>query len=373
MIDYSRWNRIEISDDEDDTHPNIDTGSLFRWRHQARLERMEKQRLAKQDLDSRYEELMKKIEQKNCFDEIEEKKILEQKSLLEREYSELDRKASMQPWNVDTISHDSWNKTLINRNSVQKETDSVNDWIDESGEITSEHVDRYERFIQLNESKIRNFAFYSRFDDCAQYLSANIELVCQFTVDYMMLWCLQLKLDEKNELYDHISRQTVLLQMILDLAKTVRGADPRDCLPSFFTKAKANWVKFSQLWQSEIVDFDQRVKTAAEMRIQHAVQQQIESKQQLIGPGGLNAQEVFESLPLELQECFEKRDKQLLEDRLARMDSEQAEFYLQRCIDAGLWDVGKEQDEDDKLMAKLRKNNREISPMKMSSENDDCC
>jgi hypothetical protein len=28
-----------VSDDEDDTHPNIDTPSLFRWRHQARVER----------------------------------------------------------------------------------------------------------------------------------------------------------------------------------------------------------------------------------------------------------------------------------------------------------------------------------------------
>ncbi|XP_036317884.1 hsp90 co-chaperone Cdc37-like [Rhagoletis pomonella] len=40
MVDYSKWKNIEISDDEDDTHPNIDTPSLFRWRHQARVERM---------------------------------------------------------------------------------------------------------------------------------------------------------------------------------------------------------------------------------------------------------------------------------------------------------------------------------------------
>ena len=32
---------FQVSDDEDDTHPNIDTPSLFRWRHQARLDRME--------------------------------------------------------------------------------------------------------------------------------------------------------------------------------------------------------------------------------------------------------------------------------------------------------------------------------------------
>ena len=36
-IDYSKWKTIEVSDDEDDTHPNIDTPSLFRWRHQARV------------------------------------------------------------------------------------------------------------------------------------------------------------------------------------------------------------------------------------------------------------------------------------------------------------------------------------------------
>lgn len=35
-IDYSVWDHIEVSDDEDDTHPNIDTPSLFRWRHQVR-------------------------------------------------------------------------------------------------------------------------------------------------------------------------------------------------------------------------------------------------------------------------------------------------------------------------------------------------
>ena len=39
-LDYSKWDNIEVSDDEDDTHPNVDTPSLFRWRHQARLDRM---------------------------------------------------------------------------------------------------------------------------------------------------------------------------------------------------------------------------------------------------------------------------------------------------------------------------------------------
>lgn len=49
-LDYSKWKTIEVSDDEDDTHPNIDTPSLFRWRHQARLERMAERKQEKEKL-----------------------------------------------------------------------------------------------------------------------------------------------------------------------------------------------------------------------------------------------------------------------------------------------------------------------------------
>lgn len=32
---------FKVSDDEDETHPNIDTRSLFKWRHEARVQRMD--------------------------------------------------------------------------------------------------------------------------------------------------------------------------------------------------------------------------------------------------------------------------------------------------------------------------------------------
>ena len=44
----------QVSDDEDDTHPNIDTPSLFKWRHEARVQRMqefeEKKKSTEQEL-----------------------------------------------------------------------------------------------------------------------------------------------------------------------------------------------------------------------------------------------------------------------------------------------------------------------------------
>ncbi len=52
-----------MSDDEDDTHPNIDTPSLFRWRHQARVERMEQQKQEKVNLEQENKEHKKKVQE----------------------------------------------------------------------------------------------------------------------------------------------------------------------------------------------------------------------------------------------------------------------------------------------------------------------
>ena len=40
--------------------------------------------------------------------ELKEKEVLEKKT-------ELDKKEKLQPWNVDTISKESWSKTVINK------------------------------------------------------------------------------------------------------------------------------------------------------------------------------------------------------------------------------------------------------------------
>ena len=38
-FNYSKWDNIELSDDEDDIHPNIDKESWFRMKHRSRVER----------------------------------------------------------------------------------------------------------------------------------------------------------------------------------------------------------------------------------------------------------------------------------------------------------------------------------------------
>jgi hypothetical protein len=46
MVDYSKWDKIELlSDDSDEGHPNIDKESLKRWKKQAKVQKREEERI----------------------------------------------------------------------------------------------------------------------------------------------------------------------------------------------------------------------------------------------------------------------------------------------------------------------------------------
>uniref|UniRef100_A0A914ZYM9 Hsp90 chaperone protein kinase-targeting subunit n=1 Tax=Parascaris univalens TaxID=6257 RepID=A0A914ZYM9_PARUN len=123
-LDYSKWKKIEVSDDEDDTHPNIHTPSLFRWRHQARLERMaerkeEKEKLAEQksSAEKRVQDIQEKLKV-HGLDEKERMKLeLEMNDLKRQEVEflkkekELEDKERLEPWNVDTIGHEAFSSS----------------------------------------------------------------------------------------------------------------------------------------------------------------------------------------------------------------------------------------------------------------------
>ncbi len=46
-----------------------------------------------------------------------------------------------------------------------------------------------------------------------------------------------------------------------------------------------------------------------------------------------------------MQECFRNQDLEKLENLTSVMDSELFEYHMKRCIDAGLWEVQKNKDE----------------------------
>lgn len=71
--------------------------------------------------------------------------------------------------------------------------------------------------------------------------------------------------------------------------------------------------------------FSERIEKRAKEKLREALAEiEEEERQKRLGPGGLDPAEVFETLPLELQNCFESRDVQMLQDVLSKLPPDQA-------------------------------------------------
>ncbi|CAL8078395.1 unnamed protein product [Orchesella dallaii] len=343
MVDYSRWKDIEVSDDEDDTHPNIDTPSLFRWRHEARVQRMEEMKQEKEEIDKAKSDLKSR---KKLIDD--KRKAGEDVTAMEKEYNGFAKKLAdhenafakkekLAPWNVDTIAHDGFSKTVIN----SKEKATVAPLTEE------EKGKRLQNFTKENESLLKQFGMFRKYEDSKRFLQEYPHLVCEDTANYLVIWCINLAVEEKFELMDHVSHQCITMQFLLELAKQL-DRDPRTCVGSYFTKiAHVEQSDYKQAFDSELELFRTRIRTRAEEKLKEAMKEaEEEERQARLGPGGLDPVEVFESLPEALKTCFESRDIPLLQKTLLQLPADEAKHHMKRCIASGMWCPAKDEKGD---------------------------
>lgn len=338
MVDYSRWGKIEVSDDEDDTHPNIDTPSLFRWRHQARVERTQKEQEEKaqfvaQQKENRIklreaQEKLKKakgnpVEMSSIKKEVDALKKEEEK--LKRREDEFLKQERLTPWNVDTLSKDGFSHSSINKTAPKKEL------------TDEEKHQQLQTFVERYEENIKYYGMLSSYEDSQDYLRDRPHLVCEETASYLTLWCVTLEVEEKTALMARVAHQAIVMQYILQLAKQLER-DPRSCVPGFFNRMKTAEKQYTDAFQDELQSFIQRVKARAKIRIEEAVRKvEEEERQKRLGPGGLDPVEVMESLPDELRQCFEDRNIPKLQETLSKMSREDAAYHMKQCVDSGLW------------------------------------
>ncbi|XP_011863778.1 PREDICTED: hsp90 co-chaperone Cdc37 [Vollenhovia emeryi] len=345
MVDYSKWKSIEISDDEDDIHPNIDTPSLFRWRHQARLERMEERRKEQEDHMRRKAETLLKLqdtkeklaklesEDKESSDFTALKQALqelekEEKKIQETEM-EMERKEKLTPWNIDTIGQDGFTKTVINTAPAKRS--------DDSGLSDEEKEQLMKQFVKAHEKKLKEFGMLRKYEDSRKFLQEHLYLVCENAANYLVVWCINLEMEEKHNLMEHVAHQCICMQYILELSKQL-DVDPRACVGSFFSRIQVAEVEYKNSFDEELRAFKERICKRAAEKVAEAVKEaEEEERQARLGPGGLDPADVFESLPEALQKCFESQDIALLQKTIAAMPEGEATYHMSRCIDSGLW------------------------------------
>jgi len=135
---------------------------------------------------------------------------------------------------------------------------------------------------------------------------------------------------------------------------------PRDLVPRFFEKfekdsSRAAFEEGVQHFKNQLIQravVKKQEQEAEEKAAQEAAaaegQEELQpvslveamhsmSKEERMGPGGLDPVEVFAALPEELQECFKSGDVEKLKEAAKSMPPGEFEGHFQKCIDAGLW------------------------------------
>ncbi len=238
-LNYSKWDHIEVSDDEDDTHPNIDTPSLFKWRHEARVQRMEefeaKKKAAVDEKKKKEKELeaLKAKMRSTTLSDSEMAIIKKGLSDLEKEAEaarekedEVKKEEAKQPWNVDTLSKDGFSKTVVNKPMPRSSSSEMSE---------EEREKKMKAFVSANEDDLKAFGWLKKFDDSKKFMLERPHLACEEAANYLVIHCLNLAMQDKFAAMEQVSHQCICIQYLLELSKQL-DVDPRSCISSFFTK-----------------------------------------------------------------------------------------------------------------------------------------
>ncbi|XP_070684439.1 hsp90 co-chaperone Cdc37 [Pempheris klunzingeri] len=357
-VDYSAWDHIYVSDDEDATSPFVDTQSLFRMRHRSRLEKMAEFQQRGEDLENNFAECkrlleeakvrLKELEEGNKEGEEDEEREAELKKVqaevrklkkdeksFEKMIEEHRREEKKKPWNVDTISQEGFSKSVLNLKPKE--------------ETEKEKVEKHKTFVEKYATEIKHFGMLRRWDDSQKYLSDNPHLVCEETANSLVVICIDFEIDEKHALMEQVAHQAIVMQFILDTARTLK-VDPRGCFRQFFSQIKTADKPHQDVFNHELDLLKERVRSCAKIKMESAMKELEEEEQQKrLGPGGLDPAEVYESLPKEIQRSFDEKNIQMLQEAINKLHPEEGKYHLRRCIDSGLWvpDSGEGDDEED--------------------------
>ena len=332
-INYSKWDNIELSDDEDNFHPNIDNNLMIRLQREKREQREK--------------------------EEAEKKKKLEAEGSAEAK-AEIKRMEMQKKLHVGNISTDKFNSkheksSASHSASVSEKKDEkikVKQFTTEEEEGKESFTDGYEAFIEKNKEILLEYADIDEDDEASeQFVLKHTQLLSEHATGFYLLHCINLQAEGKTRQMRKMARQYLLLTYVCDLAKSMPGRDARDAIKPLFGKMLGNKVA-AQNFEEHLEKYIAHVKTRAEVKKEEAEKRLASGEEDAeyeyvplkkgehLGPGGLDPAEVFDTLPEVLQTAFGERDVESLKKALETLSTEDAQYHMKRCVDSGLWDPG---------------------------------
>ena len=213
----------------------------------------------------------------------------------------------------------------------------------------------YHDFTEKYADVVEEFMAIESLTKSKEFLLQKGDILLQENASsYLLLASLEDEMNGFHEKMKLVARQSQIVSNIAELAKSLQSHPGNVILP-FFQRMEDKQLYAG--FMEGVNQFIQRIEVRAvqkkveleEERAREAREKGAEAEdavdiseiplEERLGPGGLDPLEVFESLPVSMQEAFESRQKEKLEEALRSMPVEEAEYHMKRCIDSGLWNA----------------------------------
>jgi len=216
-FDYSKWDRLEISDDEKDAHPNIDSSLMIRIKREqrARREAEEQMKIAQ----------LRKIGTPEALKQAED----------------IQRKSKL---HVDNICRVVDEKTIVKSSqSAPNPTASVACSSSSNTAPVSQksEEDEFEEYVEKNEELLTQYASLVSFEETEKFLLDHREILNDHACGWLLLHQLTLEMAGERHAMLNSTKLYLMLRNIIDLAvEAKKSDDPRPMVPLFFKQVKAD-------------------------------------------------------------------------------------------------------------------------------------
>jgi len=351
-IDYSKWDNIQLSsDDDEDCHPNIEKYTWRRLRQRQRDDQEVKRKEQEAQLKAQVKQKEKAVkEQKSKIVELKregkdaeadriamqvastEKTIAEK----QRELRRLDKQRKM---NAEDMCYTAEERTIVNPNP---NLENKFPGREKSGKSEDEEAKDFSNFMDKNTAIMQKYSELDSLASSEKFILDNPMLLSQNATGWLLLQALEAEMGGNSKRMRHIVRQNQYLQYGLDLAAMTKES-PIASIKKFFLSMQSGQKR--HMFERDCDEFAAKIANRAVQKKKEQAEKSTEeteemvelTKEERMGPGGLDPIEVLETLPAEMKKCFMEQDIPGLHKCLEAMSVEEAQMHMDRCVKSGLW------------------------------------
>jgi cell division cycle protein 37 len=232
-FDYSKWDRLEVSDDEKDAHPNIDSSLMIRIKREQRARREAEEEMKKAQL----------------------RKIGTPEAL--KQVGEIERRSKL---HVDNICRVVDEKTIINKPVPAAPITQV-----EVPQLSSKNAPakdeeaEFEEYVSAHEDSLSEYSQTVALEESESFLLEHLNLLSEHACGWMLLNMLSLEMEGERLAMLNATRQYLMLRNIVDLIReSKRGNDASHFVKLFFKQISGDSSRMEML-DKESHNFAQQI------------------------------------------------------------------------------------------------------------------